>query len=282
MGETPHNFEAAHAKLAVVLQRFTEGRSKGQLDFISENAVALAIQTLERELPLVERRAAILARPRLARIYPVISLLLSGEYELASGALSGLKDFVGAQTPAWRSAGALSLSLRDLASRLGAGYRTYGPARQIPPSWPASAGNAVTPITWPKIKPNALVYELKGIGGQSGAPSADATALQPRGLQGRTLMDRIFPRFWAGYSTGGRSISGRRTATSPVTPEKPGVTQVAQVRHLLRSSPPHQKLRRGSRRKCQVLAQLGLRQALACGHTTVGRLATHISRAKLA
>jgi hypothetical protein len=85
MGETPHNFEAAHAKLAVVLQRFTEGRSKGQLDFISENAVALAIQTLERELPLVERRAAILARPRLARIYPVISLLPSGEYELASG-----------------------------------------------------------------------------------------------------------------------------------------------------------------------------------------------------
>ncbi len=94
-GEAPHNFEVAHGQLAVILERLTEGRSKGQLDFISENAVALAIQTLERELTLVERRAEIVARPRRARIYPVISLLLSGEYELASGALSALKDVVG-------------------------------------------------------------------------------------------------------------------------------------------------------------------------------------------
>ena len=94
-GEAPHNFEAAHGHLAVILERLTEGRSKGQLDFISENAVALAIQTLERELTLVQRRAEIVARPRRARIYPVVSLLLSGEYELASGALSALKDVVG-------------------------------------------------------------------------------------------------------------------------------------------------------------------------------------------
>ena len=94
-GEVPHNFEAARWNLAVILERLTEGHSKGQLDFISENAVALAIQTLERELTLVERRAEIVARPRRARIYPVISLLLSGEYELASGALSALKDVVG-------------------------------------------------------------------------------------------------------------------------------------------------------------------------------------------
>ena len=94
-GEVPHNFEAARWKLAVILEQLTEGRSKGQLDFISENAVALAIQTLERELTLVERRAEIVARPRWGRIYPAISLLLSGEYELASGALSALKDVVG-------------------------------------------------------------------------------------------------------------------------------------------------------------------------------------------
>jgi Glycosyl transferase family 2 len=94
-GEAPHNFEAASRQLAVILQRLMEGRGKGQLDFISENAVALAIQTLERELTLVERRAEIVARPRLARIYPIVSLLLSGEYELASGALSALKDVVG-------------------------------------------------------------------------------------------------------------------------------------------------------------------------------------------
>jgi glycosyltransferase involved in cell wall biosynthesis len=94
-GEAPHNFGVAHGQLAVILERLTEGRSKGQLDFISENAVALAIQTLERELTLVQRRAEIVARPRRARIYPVISLLLSGEYELASGALSAFKDVVG-------------------------------------------------------------------------------------------------------------------------------------------------------------------------------------------
>jgi Glycosyl transferase family 2 len=94
-GEAPHNFEAAHGSLAVILERLKEGRSKGQLDFVSENAVALAIQTLERELTLVERRAEVVARPRWARIYPVISLLLSGEYEFASGAMSALKDVVG-------------------------------------------------------------------------------------------------------------------------------------------------------------------------------------------
>ena len=94
-GEAPHNFEAGYGQLAVILERLTEGRSKGQLDFISENAVALAIQTLEREMTLVERRAEIVARPRWARIYPVICLLLSGEYDLASGALSALKDIVG-------------------------------------------------------------------------------------------------------------------------------------------------------------------------------------------
>jgi glycosyltransferase involved in cell wall biosynthesis len=94
-GEAPHNFEGAHRSLAVMLERLKEARSKRQLDFISENSVALAIQTLERELKLVERRAEILARPRLVRIYPVMSLLLSGEYELASGALSAIKDIVG-------------------------------------------------------------------------------------------------------------------------------------------------------------------------------------------
>jgi glycosyltransferase involved in cell wall biosynthesis len=94
-GEAPHNFEAAQGQLAAIVERLTGGRGKGQLDFISENAVALAIQTLEREVTLVERRAEIVARPRWARMYPVISLLLSGEYELASGALSALKDVVG-------------------------------------------------------------------------------------------------------------------------------------------------------------------------------------------
>ena len=94
-GEAPHNFEAAHGWFAVILERLEEGRSKGELDFISENAIAHAIQTLERELTLVERRAEIVARPRWARIYPAISLLLSGEYGLATGALSALKDVVG-------------------------------------------------------------------------------------------------------------------------------------------------------------------------------------------
>jgi len=94
-GEAPHNFEAAHGSLAVILERLKDGRNKKQLDFISENAVALAIQTIERELTLVKRRAEVVARPHWARIYPVASLLLSGEYELASGALSALKDVVG-------------------------------------------------------------------------------------------------------------------------------------------------------------------------------------------
>jgi glycosyltransferase involved in cell wall biosynthesis len=94
-GEGPHNFEAAHRRLTVFLERLTERRSKGQSLFVGENAVAQAIQTLKRELTLVGRRAEIVTRPRLARIYPVISLLLSGEYELASGALSALKDVVG-------------------------------------------------------------------------------------------------------------------------------------------------------------------------------------------
>ncbi len=93
-GEAPHNFVDAKKALQLLRDRLELTRQK-EYSFIDQATLHRALETVDREIRLVDDRAKILSLPIYWRIAPILSLLLSGKYRAASGVLSALKDLVG-------------------------------------------------------------------------------------------------------------------------------------------------------------------------------------------